>query len=74
MTSTASGSSGAPEPHIDFPSSRTIHFARLALLDDPDRGPGRERLLLVTDYDGSWHDHVLELYSYLRPGRHLGLL
>jgi hypothetical protein len=51
----------APEPHIDFPSSRTTHFARLALLDDPDGAPGRQRLLLVTDYDGSWRDHVLEL-------------
>jgi hypothetical protein len=52
---------GAPEPHIDFPSSRTIHFARLAILDDPDRGPEFKRLLLVTDYDGRWRDHVLEL-------------
>ena len=64
MTSKASDlSMGSPEPHIDFPSSRTIHFARLALLDDPDRGPERKRLLLVTDYDGNWRDHVLELMS-----------
>ena len=46
--------SGDPEPHLDFPSSRTIHFARLALLADPDRGPDLKRLLLVTDYDGAW--------------------
>jgi hypothetical protein len=52
-----------PQPHIDFPSSRTIHFARLVLLADPDRGPGRKRLLLVTDYEGSWLSHVRELYS-----------
>ena len=49
---------GAPQPHIDFPSSRTIHFARLVLLDDPDRGPDQVRLLLVTDYDGSLANHV----------------
>ena len=54
---------GAPQPHIDFPSSRTIHFARLALLDDPDRGTGQVRLLLVTDYDGSFSNHVRELIS-----------
>jgi hypothetical protein len=53
----------APEPHIDFPRSRTIHFARLAMLDDPERGPGRKRLLLVTDYDGKWRDHVVEIAS-----------
>jgi hypothetical protein len=51
------------EPHIDFPRSRSIHFARLTLLDDPDCGPDRKRLLLVTDYDGTWHDHVVELLS-----------
>lgn len=51
----------APEPHIDFPESRTIHFARIAILDDPDRGPGSKRLLLATDYDGTWRDHVFEL-------------
>ena len=54
---------GAPEPHIDFPRSRTIHFARLALLDDTDRAPGRKRLLLATDYDGAWRDHVAELHA-----------
>jgi hypothetical protein len=54
---------GSGEPHIDFPSSRTVHFARLSLLDDPDCGPGRKRLLLVTDYDGRWRDHVEELIS-----------
>ncbi len=53
----------APEPHIDFPRSRTIHFARMVLIDDPDTGPGRSRLLLATDYDGSWQDHVAELHA-----------
>jgi hypothetical protein len=51
------------EPHIDFTASRTIHFARLALLDDPDAGPGRKRLLLATDYDGSLAKHVAELLA-----------
>ena len=54
---------GVRQPHIDFPSSRTIHFARLVLLDDPDRGPDQVRLLLVTDYDGTWRNHVRELIS-----------
>jgi hypothetical protein len=53
---------GVLEPHIDFLASRTIHFARMALLDDPNVGPGRARLLLVTDYDGSWGDHVKDLF------------
>jgi hypothetical protein len=54
---------GVAEPHIDFSASCTIHFARLALLDDPDAGPGRKRLLLTTDYDGSWARHVAELFD-----------
>ena len=54
---------GTREPHIDFPSSRTIHFARMALLPDPDRGAERKKLLLATDYDGAWGKHVLELIS-----------
>ena len=49
-----------PEPHIAFPNSRTLHFARIALFDDPEE-PARKRLLLVTDYDGSWDKHVAEL-------------
>ena len=51
------------QPHVDFPGSRTIHFARLAVLSDPDCGAGRQRLLLVTDYDGDWQAHVLELFA-----------
>ena len=52
-----------PEPRIDFPRSRTLHFARMALLDHPAAGAGRMRLLLVTDYDGPWDAHVAELFS-----------
>lgn len=52
----------APRPHLDFPGSRTVHFARLAVCDDPDRGPGRQRLLLATDFDGGWEAHVNELW------------
>src|SRR5580765_7091892 len=51
------------DPHINFPASRTIHFARLAVLPDPDRGPDRKRLLLATDYDGTWRNHVRDLLS-----------
>jgi hypothetical protein len=48
-------------PRIDFPRSRHIHFARFAILDDPDRGPGRSRLLYASVYDGTLADHVAEL-------------
>jgi hypothetical protein len=50
-------------PHIDFPRSRLIHFARFAILDDPDRGPGRQRLLFSSNYDGDLSDHLGELAS-----------
>ena len=49
-------------PRIDFPQSHTIHFARLTLLDDPDRPPSGRRLLLVTDFDGTFADHAAELW------------
>ena len=50
-------------PHIDFPRSRTIHFARFAILDDPDRGPERKRLLYSSNYDGDLNDHLAELMA-----------
>lgn len=56
-------SATTPEPHIDFPRSQTIHFARLAVLADPLRGPDRQRLLLLTDYDDTWQAHVAELLA-----------
>src|SRR4029450_13437017 len=37
-------------PHIAFPKSRAVHFARFAILTDPDRGPGRARLLYACRY------------------------
>jgi hypothetical protein len=48
-------------PHIDFSRSRTIHFARFALLDDPDRGQGRKRLLYSSNSDGDLDRHLAEL-------------
>ena len=51
----------AGQPRIDFPSSRTIHFARFAILDDPDRGPNRKRLLYSSNYDGDLDAHLNEL-------------
>jgi len=54
---------GAPESHLDFPASRLVHFARLAVLDDPDRGTSRQRLLLATDYDGGRAEHIAELFQ-----------
>jgi hypothetical protein len=54
----------APErPHIDFCSSRTIHFARFAILNDPDRGPERKRLLYASTYDGDLDGHLAELMA-----------
>ena len=50
-------------PHIDFPRSRTIHFARFAILDDPNRGPERKRLLYSSNYDGDLNDHLAELVA-----------
>jgi hypothetical protein len=52
-----------PRPHIDFPRSRRIHFARFAVLDDPDRGPARARLLFSTNYDGDLESHLAEVTS-----------
>jgi hypothetical protein len=49
-----------PRPHIDFPASRLIHFARFAVLDDPYR-PGAARLLFSTNYDGDLDAHLAEV-------------
>jgi len=48
---------------LDLLESNSIHFARFALLDDPDRGAGRQRLLFATDYDGTFDEHVREIFS-----------
>lgn len=48
-------------PHIDFTVSRFIHFARFAILADPDRGAERKRLLYSANYDGELDDHLAEL-------------
>jgi hypothetical protein len=53
----------APRPHIDFSSSRGIHFARFAILDDSDRGPDRKRLLYSSNYDGDLDAHLAELIA-----------
>jgi hypothetical protein len=48
-------------PHIHFPRSTNIHFARFAILDDLDRGAERRRLLYSANFDGSLDDHLREL-------------
>ena len=48
---------------IEFTRSRRIHFARFGILTDPDRGPGRERLLYSATYDGDLDSHLAELTS-----------
>src|SRR5580765_6111339 len=50
-------------PRIEFCRSRRIHFARFAILDDPDRGAGRKRLLFSSNYDGPLDDHLAELVA-----------
>ena len=48
-TSTARIFSGAASVRTStFGRSRRIHFARFAILNDPDRGPGRTRLLFAS--------------------------
>jgi hypothetical protein len=54
-------SAASLRPHVDFTRSRRIHFARFAILDDPDRGPTRKRLFYASAYDGSLDDHLAEL-------------
>jgi hypothetical protein len=48
---------------IEFRNSRSIHFARFAILDDPDRGPDRKRLLYSANYDGDLAGHLAELIA-----------
>jgi hypothetical protein len=50
-------------PDMAFVRSRRIHFARFAILNDPDRGPGRTRLLFASVYDGRLDEHLDELIS-----------
>jgi len=50
-------------PHIAFPQSRAIHFARFAILNDPDRGPDRARLLYASVFDGTLEAHAAELVA-----------
>lgn len=49
--------------HVNFAHSRAVHFARIAILDDPDRGAGRQRLLYATVYDGDLDSHLQELMA-----------
>jgi hypothetical protein len=50
-------------PRVEFLRSRRIHFARFAILADPDRGPGRKRLLYSANYDGELEGHLAELMA-----------
>ncbi len=52
-----------PRAHVNFAHSRAVHFARFAILDDPDRGAGRQRLLYATVYDGDLENHLQELMA-----------
>ena len=48
---------------IEFRQSRHIHFARFVVLDDPDRGGERKRLLYSANYDGELDRHLAELIA-----------
>ena len=50
-------------PHISFTKSTGIHFARFAILTDPDRGPGRARLLFASVFDGTLDAHLAEFVA-----------
>jgi hypothetical protein len=63
INATRRAAAASARPHIDFPASTRIHFARLAIFDDPDRGPGRQRLLYASVYDGDLDSHLAELVS-----------
>ena len=52
-------------PHVAFTKSHTIHFARFAILTDPDRGPDRARLLYASVFDGTLEAHAAELAASL---------
>jgi hypothetical protein len=62
-------------PHISFTSSASVHFARLAILSDPDRGPRRTRLFVCRRL----RRHVRRPRErtgriHLRPRRDLGTM
>ena len=50
-------------PHIDFLRCPRTHFARFAILNDPDRGAGLMRLLFASVYDGDLDGHLAELVA-----------
>ena len=54
---------GAVQPRIEFRHSRHIHFARFVILDDPDRGRDRKRLLYSANHDGDLDRHLAELIA-----------
>ncbi len=58
-----SGTRMGAGPRIEFGQCRALHFARMAVFPDPDRGPDRRRLLLTTDFDGDVEEHVRELIT-----------
>lgn len=54
---------GSVRPGVEFRHSRHIHFARFVILDDPDRGRDRKRLLYSANYDGDLDGHLAELIA-----------
>ena len=54
---------GLEDLHIDFPESQRIHFARFAILSDPERGPGHTRLLFASVHDGDVESHLQEIVA-----------
>lgn len=53
----------AKTPHVHFTKSPHTHFARFVILDDPDSGAKRKRLLFSAIYDGSLKRYIDEFIS-----------
>lgn len=56
----AAAGSAAPPRHLAW--TERLHFARLALFPPAPGRPEVPRLLLATDYDGEWDQHVAQLH------------
>jgi len=50
-------------PHIHFTRSDRIHFARFAIVEDPEGRRHRDRLLYAATFDGTLSEHIRELLA-----------
>lgn len=59
--------------HIDFSKSPSTHFARFVVLEHPDAGPQRKRLLFSSNYDGNLEGYLNELDTLSTDEVHEGI-